>query len=127
MTATPSAPGTFGAETVIDTWTGDEPVGPKTKGFTSTMASLFYLAAGLAGKPLDLTNIPGFISQTIEISEKIMPECIDEFINASSIKIISCGPNLAVAHEGGLKALETVRVPVEVYDVEELCMALSLP
>jgi glucoselysine-6-phosphate deglycase len=119
MTAAPNASGAQCAESILDTWTGEELVGPKTKGFTSTMAALFYLAAGLGGKSLDLTAMPDFISQTISACEAVLPELSDAFLPAPSLKIIGYGPNMAVAHEGGLKALETIRVPVEVYDVEE--------
>jgi glucoselysine-6-phosphate deglycase len=119
VTAIPQAAGAQCAETIMDTWTGIEPVGPKTKGFTSTMAALFYLSAGLAGKPLDLNSIPVFIAKVLETSIETMPACVEEFYSAPSIKIISCGPNMSVAREGGLKILEMVRVPVEIYDVEE--------
>ncbi|WP_083522416.1 SIS domain-containing protein [Longilinea arvoryzae] len=119
LTAAPQAAGAQCAESILNTWTGDEFVGPKTKGFTSTMAALFYLAAGLGGKSIDLTTIPGFISETIGSSEKVLPGFVDQFLAAPSLKIIGFGPNMAVAREGGLKALETIRIPVEVYDVEE--------
>lgn len=119
VTAAPKAPGAQCAEIILNTWTGEELVGPKTKGFTSTMAALFYLAAGLGGKSLDLTAIPEFISQTIAASEEKLPRFVESFLSAPSLKIIGFGPNMAVAREGGLKALETIRIPVEVYDVEE--------
>lgn len=119
MTALPQAAGAQCAESILNTWTGEELVGPKTKGFTSTMAALFYLAAGLGGKSIDLSAMPQFISSVIASSEKVMPGLIQKFLPAPALKIIGFGPNMAVAREGGLKALETIRVPVEVYDVEE--------
>lgn len=42
-----------------------------------------------------------------------------EFAQASSITLVGCGPVMAAVKEGGLKLLETVRIPVETYDVEE--------
>lgn len=55
VTAEPDNPGGKSAEAILDTCTGEELVGAKTKGFTSTIAMLYLYAAGLAGKELDIS------------------------------------------------------------------------
>lgn len=119
ITAEPENAGAQAAQVLLDTHTGSELVGPKTKGFTSTMAALFMLAAALGGKALTLDKAPQFLEEALARTGAAIGELTDMFAGAPSIKVISYGPCMAAAREGGLKVLETVRVPVEVYDIEE--------
>ncbi len=119
VTAEPDNPGASSADVVLNTCTGQELVGAKTKGFTSTMAMLFLYAADLAGQKLDLTKIPEWMNQTFEAAGKSMEMLAEEYSKAPSVTIIGGGTLTAAAKEGGLKMLEGVRIPVEVYDVEE--------
>jgi glucosamine 6-phosphate synthetase-like amidotransferase/phosphosugar isomerase protein len=119
VTGNPQASGCKSAESVIYTWTGEEKVGPKTKGFTSTIATLYLLATALSKQSLDLSNSPRLIKDTISISFNMIEEFTTRFFDAGSLTIIGYGPNMAAAQEGGLKISETVRIPVEVYNVEE--------
>lgn len=60
-------PGGKSAEAILDTCTGEELVGAKTKGFTSTIAMLYLYAAGLAGKELDISLVPKWMEQSFEM------------------------------------------------------------
>ena len=119
VTAEPENPGADSAETVLNTCTGVELVGAKTKGFTSTIAMLYLYAAKLAGRRLDLSQVPFWMEETFERVSKIIDELAEEYSKALSVTIIGGGTLAAAAKEGGLKMLEGVRIPVEVYDVEE--------
>lgn len=119
VTAEPFRAQPGAAAAILDTWTGLEPVGPKSKGYTSTVASLYYLAVGLHQQAIDFGRVPQFMAETLSRTEQMMPSLIEAFGQAPSLKVISYGPNKATALEGGLKVLETVRIPVEIYDVEE--------
>ncbi len=119
VTAEPENPGAACADAVLDTCTGQELVGAKTKGFTSTMAVLFLFAAAMAGKTIDLSFVPEWMEETLRETEKQIEDLAQEYKNAPSVTLIGGGVLSAAAKEGGLKMLETVRIPVEVYDVEE--------
>ncbi|XID93820.1 SIS domain-containing protein [Paenibacillaceae bacterium WGS1546] len=119
VTAEPFRAAPDAADAILDTWTGLEPVGPKSKGYTSTIASLIFLAAGLNKKQIDFGPVAAFMAEIVKRTEQAMPKFIEAFGPASSLKVISYGPNMATALEGGLKVLETVRIPVEIYNVEE--------
>jgi glucosamine 6-phosphate synthetase-like amidotransferase/phosphosugar isomerase protein len=119
VTAEKDRPSAKIADFILDTCTGSEPVGPKSKGYTSTVATLLFLAASLGGKELDLTNIPSFMRKVLEVSLENLNPNAELLHTGKSFVILSYGSNMASAFEGGLKILETVRIPVEVYDVEE--------
>ena len=119
VTAEPENPGAASAEAILDTCTGTEMVGAKTKGFTSTMAMLYVYAAWLGGAFFDLTAVPDLMEETLNRTEKYIADLADEYSKASSVTLIGGGPLGAAVKEGGLKMLEGVRIPVEVYDCEE--------
>ena len=119
VTAEPENPGATSAEVVLNTCTGQELVGAKTKGFTSTMAMLYLFSAGLGGNHLDLGCVPELMRETIKRTGQVMEALSVEYSKALSVTILGGGPLSAAAREGGLKMLETVRIPVEVYDFEE--------
>lgn len=119
VTAEPENPGSSSADVVLNSCTGQELVGAKTKGFTSTMAMLFFYAANLAGKKLNLDQAPSWMDETFNQTRGKIENIAKEYSEAASVTIIGGGMLSAVAKEGGLKMLEGVRIPVEVYDVEE--------
>ena len=119
VTAEPDNPGAQSADVVLNTLTGLEMVGAKTKGFTTTMAMLFAYAADLAGESIDLTKIPELMEKTLAATKRMVDTITDDFKDAKAVTVIGGGPLKAAALEGGLKMLEGVRIPVEVYDVEE--------
>lgn len=119
VTAEPFGEGAHCADAMLDSWTGEERVGAKTKGYTSTIGALCYLAAGLGDVPLDFTPLPDYLQQVLDRSAKKMPALVDILYGAPSVTIVSYGPCMGIAKEAALKVKETVRVPVEAYDVEE--------
>ncbi|WHH56860.1 SIS domain-containing protein [Petroclostridium sp. X23] len=119
VTAEPDNLGAASAHVVLDTCTGQEMVGAKTKGFTSTMAMLYLFAARLSGKALDLSQVPDWMEETFRQTRQEIEALAEEYKTAPSVTILGGGPLSAAAKEGGLKMLEGVRIPVEVYDVEE--------
>ncbi len=119
VTAEPQNEGARCAHTVFDTCTGEELVGAKTKGYTSTMAALFLLAGAMGGQSPNLDAVPGWMEQTLAETERVMPALTDEFAAAPAFTVVGYGPGISNVYEGGLKLLETVRVPTERYDVEE--------
>jgi glucoselysine-6-phosphate deglycase len=119
VTAETDRPSAQIADFILDSCTGSEPVGPKSKGYTSTIATLLFLAASLGGKELDLTDIPRYMRKVLEVSLDHLNANVELLQSGKSFVILSYGTNMANAFEGGLKILETVRIPVEVYDVEE--------
>lgn len=119
VTAEPDNPGASSAHLILNTCTGLELVGAKTKGFTSTMGMLYAFAAWLGGASLDLSPVPELMEETLERTKAIIGEFAAEYKTAPSVTVLGGGPLSAAAREGGLKMLEGVRIPVEVYDVEE--------
>lgn len=119
VTAEPDNLAASCAHAVLNTCTGLELVGAKTKGFTSTIAMLYMFAAWLGGEKLDLSEVPVLMEQTLEKTGAVITEMALEYKEAPSVTILGGGPLSATAKEGGLKMLEGVRIPVEVYDVEE--------
>lgn len=119
VTAEPENEGARSSPVVLNTFTGEELVGAKTKGFTSTVASLFYLAAALGGTKLDMECLPFFMEAVLTRTGEQVTSLAEEFKSAPSLTILGYGPGMAAVKEGGLKILETVRIPVETYDVEE--------
>lgn len=119
VTAEPDNPGASCAHVVLNTCTGLELVGAKTKGFTSAIAMLYFLAAWLGGAKLDLSAVPVLMEETLKRTEAAMRPLAEEYRSAPSVTVLGGGPLSAAAREGGLKILEGIRIPTEVYDVEE--------
>lgn len=119
VTAEPENDGADCADVIFNTCTGEELVGAKTKGYTTTMAAMFLLAAAFGQRRLDLSAVPGYMEAALEASKAAMPRLVAEFSDAPAFVVVGYGPCMSAVREGGLKLLETVRVPVEIYDVEE--------
>lgn len=110
---------------------GREFVGPKTKGYTATVLTLFMMA-------LESAKLKGGISQNEFVDYKSRAETtvnnIDVIIEQTKVwfednkeDLIKCeccymlgyGANIGTAMEGALKSLETVRYPFFSFEVEE--------
>ena len=118
ITANPHSPiGALGLPIVLLP-IGEEPIGPKTKGFTASIAACFKLAAGLAGCVL-----PQFSSATVDAvlltSRTSVPALIDRKL-PSYIVITGSGRHFGVALEASLKIAEIAGVPTAGFDPEEL-------
>lgn len=115
VTAEPDNPGGKSAEAILDTCTGEELVGAKTKGFTSTIAMLYLYAAGLAGKELDISLVPKWMEQSLRCTSEEIEDFAEEYKSApltATIPVVSCffgalcGSALATAN-----TLSTAMVP----------------
>lgn len=119
VTAEPENEGAKSADAIFNTWTGLELVGAKTKGFTSTIAALLALASGLGSRELALAPLAGALDQALQTTREGIAPWVEDMLEAKAIKIISYGPCMGIAKEAALKIIETIRIPAEVYDVEE--------
>ena len=59
------------------------------------------------------------MEQSLKCTSEKIEGFAEEYKSAPSVTIIGGGALTAAAKEGALKVLEGVRIPVEVYDVEE--------
>lgn len=110
---------------------GEETVGPKTKGMTSTVLVLELLALEAAGKEKRIsreefeTIISGFrkgimaARTNIALCENYYKENISRFRKHEHAVVIADPESSLAAREGALKLLETWYVPVFSYEVEE--------
>lgn len=110
---------------------GEEVVGPKTKGMTSTALTLFLMGLELALQKgsidsdeyekviSDLYRSFEFADKTIADSVQWSKENSASLQKAPHIIIVADGMNLPVAMEGALKMLETLYIPVVSYEFEE--------
>ncbi len=110
---------------------GEETVGPKTKGMTSTALTLFLmgLELALAKHRIDSTTYEKTLSdlcRSFEFAEKTIADAVAwsnrnaaAFKKAPHMTIVADGMNLPVAEEGALKLLETLYIPVVSYEFEE--------
>lgn len=119
VTAEADAPGAHCAHVMFDTHTGLELVGAKTKGYTSTIVALYWLAAALGGADAAFDGLADYVEEILRRTEKAMPAMVEALLPAKSATVVSYGPAMGIAREAALKIKETVRIPVEVYDVEE--------
>lgn len=110
---------------------GREFVGPKTKGYTCTVLTLYLMAleAAKAGGLIEndsyeenkkrlfavLSNINSVIEKTKVWFEKNK----DDFIKCEKCYVLGYGANVGTAMEGALKSMETVRYPYFWFETEE--------
>jgi fructoselysine-6-P-deglycase FrlB-like protein len=96
---------------------GDEPIGPKTKGFTASIAACFELAAAATGQILPALA-GAEIAATLEASQKATAALLSDVPNY--IAISGSGRHFGVALEGSLKIAEIAGVPTAGFEPEEL-------
>lgn len=118
ITANPESPiGVLGLPMILLP-IGEEPIGPKTKGFTASIAACFRLAAGLAGR--GLPELPSAqIDAVLDASRKSVAALIGEKL-PSYVVITGSGRHFGVALEASLKIAEIAGVPTAAFDPEEL-------
>ncbi len=110
---------------------GEEVVGPKTKGMTSTILLLELLILGLAIKEkhissVEFENIISYFKKGIEAAKANITICYEYFKNINIQYghhkhgiVIADQESSYAAREGALKLLETWYIPVLSYEVEE--------
>ncbi len=110
---------------------GPENVGPKTKGYTSTVLTLYLIAletAVVEGKVSPkiykhylqtLETAIKNIVQNIRASGVWLNSNINSLIRMEKCFVVTPNKGLAVAQEGALKILETLQIPVEAFEFGE--------
>lgn len=108
---------------------GEESVGPKTKGFTSTVLTLQLLALQMlensgghdaaAGIAAQLQGAFSLAPQNIEDSASWALRQSPRLCKASHLLVLAEGDNTHAMLEGALKLLETLYVPAVSYEFEE--------
>jgi fructoselysine-6-P-deglycase FrlB-like protein len=118
ITADPQSPiGAFGLPMILLP-IGEEPIGPKTKGFTASIAACFKLAAALAG--CDIPHLSeASVDTALLASCKSVPALIVDKLPAY-IVITGSGRHFGVALEASLKIAEIAGVPTAGFEPEEL-------
>lgn len=106
---------------------GEERVGPKTKGMTATVLTLFLLGLELAKES---GKLPGGrlsmlysafeaayenIQRSLDYAKRVSPL----LAKAPYLTLIADGVGLPIAEEGALKLLETLYIPASAWEFEE--------
>lgn len=119
ITADPESPiGALGLPMILLP-IGEEPIGPKTKGFTASIAACFSLAAGLAGRSLPAVS-PADVEATLQASRKAVPALLGSGQLPAYIVITGSGRHFGVALEASLKIAEIAGVATAGFEPEEL-------
>jgi fructoselysine-6-P-deglycase FrlB-like protein len=98
---------------------GEEPIGPKTKGFTASIAACLALAANLAGRDLPALSAD-HIDRVLDLSREAVTELLGEKALPSYIVITGSGRHYGVALEASLKIAEIGGVATAGFEPEEL-------
>lgn len=104
---------------------GEETVGPKTKGMTATVLTLWLLGKALLN-PQSVPEAAASLSpvwetapENIRLGIHWANQCIPVVENAPCLTVIADGKALPLAQEGALKLLETLYVPASTWEFEE--------
>lgn len=98
---------------------GEESVGPKTKGYTATVLSLFAVAAQLGKRKLDSAWLKTQLPATIETGRAAARELLSCYGVPDYILVAGQAQHLGTALEAGLKIAEISGVPTAGFDTEE--------
>jgi glucoselysine-6-phosphate deglycase len=98
---------------------GSETVGPKTKGYTATVLSVFAVAAKLGGRRLDLSHLAPALEKTVESGLAATQDLRARLGVPDYILVAGQAAHLGTALEAGLKIAEISGVPTASFDTEE--------
>jgi len=98
---------------------GIETVGPKTKGYTATVLSLFAIAAKLGNRRLDLAALVKPLEATVESGLAAAKDLLQHYGVPDYILLAGQSQHLGSALESGLKIAEISGVPTAGFDTEE--------
>jgi glucosamine--fructose-6-phosphate aminotransferase (isomerizing) len=119
LTSSRASPLGMNAAHVLEMPIGDEPVGPKTKGFLGSVATLQVLAERVGGPGAQ--SISGEdIARVIEPAREAAYALAAELSSVDVITIVGRGANFGVALEASLKIAEMAGVPCAAFPTEEL-------
>lgn len=119
------------ADVLVNIDCGDEKAVAKTKGYQATIVTLWICALeyALFTEQMDETVYTTYINKLKNTIQNI-PSIIEESVHwykenesllsqASSIMVVGCESQFGNVLEGALKLIETVRIPVAGYELEE--------
>lgn len=106
---------------------GEESVGPKTKGMTATVLTLYLAGLEIAKATGNHPNDPTSLLKTAFSTAPLNIQHSFEFANknakllveATSLTLIADGVGLPIIEEGALKLLETLYIPASAWEFEE--------
>jgi fructoselysine-6-P-deglycase FrlB-like protein len=98
---------------------GPETVGPKTKGYTATVLSLFAIAAKLGDRDIDLSALVKPLEATVESGRAAAKDLLARHGVPDYILLAGQAQHLGSALESGLKIAEISGVPTAGFDTEE--------
>ncbi|HVY99761.1 MAG TPA: SIS domain-containing protein [Dongiaceae bacterium] len=98
---------------------GTETVGPKTKGYTATVLSLFAIAAKLGSRALDPSALVKPLEATVETGLAAAKDLLARYGVPDYILMAGQSQHLGSALESGLKIAEISGVPTAGFDTEE--------
>lgn len=131
MTSDPASPVARTADLHLLIDCGEESVGPKTKGFTATVLTLYIAAMALAEAfhTVSTSEIAAYESalscsfdaaaSNIQLCRDFCTRYMEQLACQPHFTLIADGFGLATACEGALKMLETLYVPAFAYEFEE--------
>lgn len=119
ITASPRAAlGGAGAE-ILEMPVGEEPVGPKTKGFLGSMAMLITIAERLGAPPVPAIS-GAALAPLIEPARQAAEDLVPSLRQADQIVVAGRRANYGVALEASLKITEMAGLPTSALPTEEL-------
>lgn len=95
---------------------GAEPIGPKTKGYTASLAALAALADHLGGRP---QRVPSIDRDEIEASRDAAEALLASLGVVDYVLIAGSGAHLGTALEASLKISEMSGIPAAGFETEE--------
>lgn len=100
---------------------GEELVGPKTKGYSATIASLAFLARLLSNNQLDEAGLESALENTDSYLKQgeLVHQLAIRFKDADFSFMIGSGSNHGTAREAALKIMEIAKFPSAFLDVED--------
>ncbi|MEG0547561.1 MAG: SIS domain-containing protein [Coprobacillus sp.] len=124
ITAYDDSPIATSAKLHINMLCGDEPVGPKTKGFTATVLTLHILLMKMLQVKNHDQTILEYRQSILELPSNIENakswcQKHNHWAKAQALSIVGFGVNHPTAREGALKVLETMQIPVMNFEMEE--------
>jgi len=98
---------------------GEETIGPKTKGYTATVLSIFAVAARLGRRPLELSHLRAALEETVDTGLAVAKALLGSFGVPDYILVAGQAAHLGTALEAALKIAEISGVPTAGFDTEE--------
>ena len=119
ITAAADAPLARCGATVLHLPVGDEPVGPKTKGFTGSLATLFVVAESL-GAPATVAPTGDMLAAWLEPAAAAAGDVVPSMADVDAIVIAGRRAQHGIALEASLKIAEMSGIPSAAFATEEL-------